>query len=134
MKENELPEFLTEKLIKQYGQEVANKIIQGYQTKRNTTFRVNTLKATCEEIEQELTQNQIKYEKVCWYEDAYLVKNGEEKELQLLKAYEQGKIYMQSLSSMLPPLILQPKPGADILDMAAAPRWKNDPACSTFAK
>ena len=31
---------------------------------------------------------------------------------------------MQSLSSMLPPLILQPREGIDILDMAAAPGGK----------
>ena len=31
---------------------------------------------------------------------------------------------MQSLSSMLPPIILNPKQGTDILDMAAAPGGK----------
>lgn len=31
---------------------------------------------------------------------------------------------MQSLSSMLPPIIMQPKEGTDILDMAAAPGGK----------
>ena len=36
--------------------------------------------------------------------------------------YEKGEIYLQSLSSMLPPIILEPKQGNDILDMAAAPR------------
>ena len=38
--------------------------------------------------------------------------------------YKQGKIYLQSLSSMLPPIVLNPKEGADILDMAAAPGGK----------
>ena len=33
-------------------------------------------------------------------------------------------MYLQSLSSMLPPLALEPKAGADILDMAAAPGGK----------
>ena len=38
--------------------------------------------------------------------------------------YNNGEIYMQSLSSMLPPVILEPKEGKDILDMAAAPGGK----------
>jgi NOL1/NOP2/sun family putative RNA methylase len=38
--------------------------------------------------------------------------------------YKNGEIYLQSLSSMLPPIILNPKQGADILDMAAAPGGK----------
>ena len=38
--------------------------------------------------------------------------------------YTNGEIYMQSLSSMLPPIILEPKEDADILDMAAAPGGK----------
>ena len=43
-----------------------------------------------------------------------------------LEIYKQGKIYLQSLSSMLPPLVLNPKPQENILDMAAAPRRKNN--------
>ena len=38
--------------------------------------------------------------------------------------YQQGEIYLQSLSSMLPPLFLQPQPGENVLDMAAAPGGK----------
>ena len=38
--------------------------------------------------------------------------------------YENGEIYFQSLSSMLPPIILNPKEGENILDMAAAPGGK----------
>lgn len=38
--------------------------------------------------------------------------------------YEKGEIYLQSLSSMLPPIILNPKEDIDILDMCAAPGGK----------
>ena len=41
-----------------------------------------------------------------------------------LDIYKDGKIYLQSLSSMLPPIILEPQEGKDILDMAAAPGGK----------
>ena len=38
--------------------------------------------------------------------------------------YKNGEIYLQSLSSMLPPIILNPQEKTDILDMAAAPGGK----------
>ena len=41
-----------------------------------------------------------------------------------LNIYKSGEIYVQSLSSMLPPIVLDPKEGNDILDMAAAPGGK----------
>ena len=45
-------------------------------------------------------------------------------EIRKTKIYEEGKIYIQNLSSMLPPLFLNPKEQEDILDMAAAPGGK----------
>ena len=38
--------------------------------------------------------------------------------------YENGEIYMQSLSSMLPPIVLEPREKENILDMTAAPGGK----------
>ena len=52
--------------------------------------------------------------------------NVKEDIIKELEIYKQGKIYLQSLSSMLPPLVLNPKPQENILDMAAAPRRKNN--------
>ena len=46
-----IPEFLIEKLKKQYGEEITNEILEGYKTKRKVTFRVNTLKSNRKEIE-----------------------------------------------------------------------------------
>ena len=121
--EGRLPEFLTKMLKEQYGKEMTNEILQSYQVKRKTTFRVNTLKAKTEEIKEILEQNQIKYKTVKWSKEAFVLENVTEKEIRNLSIYEEGKIYLQSLSSMLPPIILEPKEGTDILDMAAAPRW-----------
>lgn len=119
-----LPEILIQMLEEQYGKEVTKSILQGYQTKRKTTFRVNNLKAKTSEILETLEKNKIAYKTVAWYQEAFIVENVTEKELRNLSIYQEGKIYLQSLSSMLPPLILEPKEGNDILDMAAAPGGK----------
>lgn len=119
-----IPEFLIEKLENQYGNEIKEKILKGYSSLRKTTFRVNTLKSTVEEIENVLKNKHIEFEKVAWSQEAFIVQNICEEDIQKLEIYKQGKIYLQSLSSMIPPIVLNPKEGKDILDMAAAPGGK----------
>ena len=119
-----IPKFLEEKLNKQYGEEITKKILEGYSKKRKVTFRVNTLKSNNEEIEEILKEKNIIYKKVPFYENAYILENVRESEIKNLDIYNKGKIYMQSLSSMFPPIILNPKQNMDILDMTAAPGGK----------
>ena len=116
--------FLEEKLEKQYGKEITKEIIEGYQTKRKTTLRINTIKSNIEEIKNELKKEKIEYEQVKWSKEALIIKDANEKTIQEMEIYKNGKIYLQSLSSMLPPIILEPKERTDILDMAAAPGGK----------
>ena len=116
--------FLEEKLEKQYGTKITKEIIEGYQTKRKTTLRINTIKSNIEEIKKELEKEKIEYEIVKWSKEALIIKNADEKTIQEMEIYKNGKIYLQSLSSMLPPIILEPQEGTDILDMAAAPGGK----------
>lgn len=117
-------EFLEVMLKEQYGIETAKKIINGYLTKRKTTLRINTIKSNIEEIKNKLQESKIEYEEVPWSKETLIIKNADEKSIQEMEIYQDGKIYMQSLSSMLPPIILEPKEKTDILDMAAAPGGK----------
>ena len=119
-----IPTFLIEMLNKQYGEEKANQILNGYQKERTVSIRVNTLKSDINRILNELSKEGIEYEKVPWYKDAVVIKNVKENLIQSLEIYKNGEIYLQSLSSMLPPLILDPKPNTDILDMCSAPGGK----------
>lgn len=119
-----LPQFLISMLKEQYGDEIVGEIIKGYVNKRNVTFRVNTLKTNIEKVEKELQESEVEYEKVPWSKEAFIIKNVTEKEIEKLELYKNGEIYLQSLSSMLPPIILDPKEDTDILDMAAAPGGK----------
>ncbi len=120
----QIPEFFKEKLLTQYGESITNKIIEGYSKQRLVTLRVNTIKADKEKIKNKLQEAGIEYEDISWYEDALIIKNAREDEIKKLDIYENGEIYLQSLSSMLPPIILEPKAGENILDMAAAPGGK----------
>ncbi len=122
--EKHVTEFLIEMLNQQYGEEITSKILEGYLKKRMVTFRVNTLKTSIEKVEEVLKNNNIEFEKVSWSDVAYIVKNVREDTLKELEVYKKGEIYLQSLSSMLPPIVLEPKENTDILDMCAAPGGK----------
>jgi len=119
-----LPQFLIDELNKQYGEDITNKIIDGYKEKRVVSLRVNTLKSNLEKVCEELNKNNIEFEKISWSDVALIIKNATEEDLQELSIYQNGEIYLQSLSSMLPPVIMQPKENTDILDMTAAPGGK----------
>lgn len=122
--ENNIPSFLKEMLEKQYDTKDIEKIVKGYYKKRPVTFRVNTIKASVEKIKEELEKNDIQFDMVDFCEEAFIIKNVTEKEVEQLDIYKNGEIYLQSLSSMLPPIILKPEENIDILDMAAAPGGK----------
>ena len=122
--EKQIPQFLKDLLIEQYGEEISAKIENGYKAQRPVTLRVNNLKTSLEKAKEKLYEAQIEYETISWYEKALIIKNVREEEIRKLEIYENGEIYLQSLSSMLPPIILEPKAGENILDMTAAPGGK----------
>lgn len=123
--QDKIPEFLYKMLIEQYGKDITDIIINGYSKERLVTLRVNTLKTNIEDIKKRLTEAGITYSDVSWYNNALIIENAKEYDIRKLEMYENGEIYLQSLSSMIPPIILSPKEKENILDMASAPRWKN---------
>lgn len=120
----EIPDFLKSKLLAQYGDEVTNKILDGYSKKRKVTFRINTIKTNFEKIKEELEKEKIDFAVSDFYENAIILNDVDENKIRTLEMYKNGEIYLQSLSSMLPPLILEPREKENILDMTAAPGGK----------
>ena len=124
METNKIPDFFKELLEKQYSEDYIEKIIKGLTVKRKVTIRVNALKCTKEQVKKVLKSNNITFTEVEWCNEALVIENATEQNLQELDIYKNGEIYLQSLSSMLPPIILEPKQDEDILDMCAAPGGK----------
>lgn len=119
-----IPEFFRELLGNQYEQNDVDRILKGLTSKRKVTIRVNTIKSTIEQIKDELEKHNIRFKGTDWSSDALIIEDATEQDLQELDIYKNGEIYLQSLSSMLPPIILEPKQEEDILDMCAAPGGK----------
>ncbi len=118
-----IPPFLNELLEHEYGIELKNKIIEGYKMNRLTTLRVNTLKSNKEYIINYFKDNQIEY-KEGPINNSFILINKTAKDLYETDIVKNGLVYLQSLSSMLPPIYLGALENEDILDMAAAPGGK----------
>lgn len=114
-----IPKFLENKLKEQYND--IEKIVEGFSFK-HTTIRVNNIKSNIDEVCKILDENNIGYKKVSWYSDALIIED--DKNLRNLDLYKNGYIYIQNLSSMIPPLVLEPCQFDSILDMTASPGSK----------
>ena len=119
-----VPAYLAQLLRAQYGEETAERIAQGYAAQRVVTLRANPLKTDAQTVRERLAAQNIETSPVPWYADAMIVRGAREDALTGLDLYERGEIYLQSLSSMIPPLLLGARPGENVLDMAAAPGGK----------
>ena len=119
-----IPKDALESFKKTFDPSQYDKILQAIRVKRKTTFRVNTLKCSKNEVTETLRRDGFKFKQINFLADSYIL--DEEASNKLLKTTlaADGKIYLQSTSSMIPPAVLAPKPNENILDMAAAPGSK----------
>lgn len=119
-----LPEAFLNKLRNIVPVSQWDKVSRTFASTKPTTFRVNSLKSSGPAIKEKLESNGFKIENVLWYKDAFILRKGLQKDLERTEAYLKGEIYVQGLSSMVPPLVLGPRPKELILDLAAAPGSK----------
>lgn len=110
-------------LIKNEYPSCYQEIIDNMMLKRSNAFRINTLLSKKEYVLNELDKLGIKYHKSNISDFSYLVDANNET-LMSLDLFKEGKIYLQSLSSQIPPLALNLGENIDILDMCAAPGGK----------
>lgn len=89
-----------------------------------TSFRFNPLRGDPDETRRELECAGFVLTPVPWYHLAVTVEGERRRALTESAPFREGRIYIQSLSSMAAPLALAPEPGETVLDLAAAPGGK----------
>ncbi|TFG02528.1 MAG: RsmB/NOP family class I SAM-dependent RNA methyltransferase [Promethearchaeota archaeon] len=87
------------------------------------SIRVNTLKIKVDELKKRLENKGFELEPIEWVSYGFNVVK-ETHNLGSLHEFLQGYYYLQNIASMLPPIILDPKPDELIVDMCAAPGSK----------
>lgn len=119
-----LPEAFITRVNELVGPAHAEDVLGSFCVAHPSTFRVNRLKMTPEALAIELHEKNIPFSRVPWYEDAFVLEEVPQKTLTETDLYSDGKLYVQGLSSMIPALVLDPKPGEKVLDLTAAPGSK----------
>lgn len=88
------------------------------------SIRVNTLLGSVAEVKKSLQAKGWKLVPIPWCRNGFWISHPERRDVGNLLEHHLGKIYVQEAASMIPPSVLNPKPGEVVLDMCAAPGSK----------
>ena len=122
--ETSLPDLFVKRLQEILPQQRLHDCLQSFTHPRATSFRVNTLKAADPEVISGLRADGFLLSRVDWRSGTYCVPPEQRRALTDTRFFNEGMIYIQDLSSVLAPMVLDPQPGERILDLAAAPGGK----------
>jgi 16S rRNA C967 or C1407 C5-methylase (RsmB/RsmF family) len=101
-----------------------SQIVPLFSQRAKTTIRLNPLKGDVKKTKNSLIKKGYDLEQIPWEENTYFVLNQDKNEVSQSREYDEGKFYIQNLSSILASILLEPKRGERILDMCAAPGSK----------
>jgi len=89
------------------------------------SIRVNTLKMSIKELKERL-EGVWNLDQVPWCEEGFWIehKKKERRDIGNLMEHTLGYFYTQEAASMIPPIVLGPKPDDIVLDIAASPGSK----------
>ena len=89
------------------------------------SIRVNTLKMHVSELKERLEKN-WDLEQIPWCKEGFWIEHSkkERRDVGNLIEHSLGYFYLQEAASMIPPIVLNPKPHDFVLDIAASPGSK----------
>lgn len=87
------------------------------------SIRVNTLKIDVKTLKKRLEDKGWTLTQIPWCKEGFWIE-GERRDIGNLEEHALGYIYVQESASMIPPIVLEPKPHETILDLCASPGSK----------
>ncbi|MCG6970589.1 MAG: RsmB/NOP family class I SAM-dependent RNA methyltransferase, partial [Gammaproteobacteria bacterium] len=119
-----LPEEFVQRLQYIVPDDQWQAVFSSFSEKKPTVLRINTILADPDKLIRKLRAEGFDVQPVTWKPDAILVPHEQRRGILDSHWYKKGQLYSQGLSSQLAPLLLEPKPGEEILDLCAAPGGK----------
>jgi NOL1/NOP2/sun family putative RNA methylase len=119
-----LPQEFLQRLGKIVPQEQLSGVLETFFRPDVLSVRVNTLKITVEDADALFRSEGIGFSGVPWSNTALITEGVSKDRLMAHSLIREGKVYVQALASMLPAIVLDPRPGERVLDFCAAPGSK----------
>ncbi|MGE7020498.1 16S rRNA (cytosine(967)-C(5))-methyltransferase RsmB [Solibacillus cecembensis] len=115
------PQWIVDRWVESYGFDVTREMLQENNIAPLQTVRVNTTKATVEQVLTTLEREGVKARRSKYMPECIHLESGQAART---GAFRNGLITIQDESSMIPATVLNPQPGMKVLDMCAAPGGK----------
>ena len=120
----DLPELFLQRLSRIVPSERYAECVRALHEPPAVGARVNTLLAERDTVFCGLREAGFAVHPVAWYPDAFWIPPEQREALLASKWVQNALVYVQNLSSMIPPLVLAPQSGEEVLDLCAAPGGK----------
>ena len=117
------PQSLIDLLVKAYGVQRVEKMLQANNGAPQTVVQVNTLKTTTEELIDLLTQEGVEATSHGWMKDCLVLSSTGN--LEALESFQKGLYYVQDPAAKLSVLCAQISENANVLDCCSAPGGKS---------
>ncbi len=115
------PQWLVDRWVESYGYEKTREMLLENNVAPLQTVRVNTTKATVEQVLTTLEREGVKARRSEFIPECIHLESGQAART---GAFRNGLITIQDESSMIPATVLNPSSGMKVLDMCAAPGGK----------
>ncbi|MEL9940027.1 MAG: RsmB/NOP family class I SAM-dependent RNA methyltransferase [Ignisphaera sp.] len=117
-------QLIINKLLNLVGVDETRKILKEFNKVYPISIRVNILKSSVEEVEEELRKNGVKPERGKYVPTILKFKGPYDFDNSSL--FKEGKIVIQEEASAMASIVLGPKPGETVVDLCAAPGGKTE--------
>ncbi|MEX2684973.1 MAG: RsmB/NOP family class I SAM-dependent RNA methyltransferase [Candidatus Sigynarchaeota archaeon] len=138
MKDEGYAPYVVERYLILFGEQRTLDIMKAFQRAPVPSINVNTCNTTVKALRERLEAKHFHLEQVPWCSTGFWLYDARDYERKhdpgsladfamapgATHEYLLGLYSLQGASSMIPPLLLDPKPGEQVLDMAAAPGSK----------
>ncbi len=128
-----LPVSFLQRLASIIPAEDLSSVYASFEIEDILSVRVNTLKADIRKSSGELEGLGFNLRPLPVVPGAFILENGNSLGFSDLKIVREGLVYQQSAASLLPAVILDPKPGERVLDACAAPGSKTSQMAALMA-
>ena len=115
--------YMIDRYVQFLGFEETIKLLEANERPLIPSIRVNTLKISVKNLKEMLESKGFILESIDWIPHGFKVTKAP-LNLGSLHEYLQGYFYIQNVASMIPAIILDPKPNETVIDMCSAPGGK----------